>query len=255
MIILSDHEVEINDNARTPAEALEVKTKQGGKFFLPAIAPEAPLSQNGPGRALTFDGTPFKDLLPAQGPFFNALNTLSQAPIARNLPQGIDCVPLNQCNNVYGTKPEHFAQHGIISPIENNCFSDSGNILCVMDVPVVPSPPDLTPPPGSNPVPTPNPTAAPAPLPCTLPGECSSVYGTESSHFTTYGIQDACPVGNMVRCVTPSAATPPALPVTPPTLPVSPPTLPTLPTLPNFPPVLPPTLPEIQSLPAGAELS
>ena len=51
-------------------------------------------------------------------------------PICVNF-AGLQCVPLNECTNVYGTKADHFARLGVVSPIQTNCLADSGTLYCI----------------------------------------------------------------------------------------------------------------------------
>lgn len=47
---------------------------------------------------------------------------------------GLQCIPLNECTNVYGTKADHFARLGVVSPIQTNCLADSGTLYSTVFV-------------------------------------------------------------------------------------------------------------------------
>merc|ERR1719402_974849 len=168
----------------------------------------------------------------------------------------VKCVSASLCrlDDIYGTNPQHFIQYGFISPSQTKCFSDSGNILCVVQAgsggaPAAPQTKPAAPvfPPG--PVPTPPPPSLPAatasaPLPCLPVAGCAVVFGTVGGHFVQFGGQSACPSLDRVRCVTPVAVTqPPIRPTTsPPTRPSTrPPTRPTPPPTPTTRPPAQPT--------------
>ena len=44
---------------------------------------------------------------------------------------GVTCVPVDACQTVYGSRPQHFIQYGYITPSQNNCLSGNGMVLCV----------------------------------------------------------------------------------------------------------------------------
>jgi len=165
----------------------------------------------------------------------------------------VQCVSADLCRpeNIYGTNPQHFLQYGFISPSQTKCFTDSGNILCVVagggsggsGAPAPPAAPafpaaapaPLAAVPTAPAVPAPTFPAAPSastPLPCVAVASCTEPFGTKGAHFAEYGVQTACPSISQVRCVTaqPAQPTQPATrPTAPPTRPTPPPTSPTRP--------------------------
>ena len=44
----------------------------------------------------------------------------------------VNCLPLNMCQNIYGTDPQHFLDFGNISPTQYNCLFGDGVVLCVV---------------------------------------------------------------------------------------------------------------------------
>ena len=53
---------------------------------------------------------------------------------------------MNLCPVIYGTDPQHFVVFGFISPQDNHCLASYGLVLCVVALPISPSPlPTITP--------------------------------------------------------------------------------------------------------------
>jgi len=189
----------------------------------------------------------------------------------------VSCIPADQCRmeDIFGTKEEHFALFGFISPTDTECLASEGKVLCVvpsqplpvpnllvpnlpvpnltvpsLTVPNLPVPSLLNP---SLPVPTlplfpdfpaatdQSPhvhTASHVSLPCTPEGQCAVIFGTKPEHFSFINPQEACS-GDFVRCVEQQVIAP-----TQPTSEAL--TLPTVVALPSLPEV--PVLPEISVL-------
>ena len=61
---------------------------------------------------------------------------------------GVSCKPIAECNNIYGSDPQHFVTFGLIKPEEIGCLSNSHLGLCVDDQTIPTLPP--TPLPNEN---------------------------------------------------------------------------------------------------------
>eukprot|EP00092_Neocalanus_flemingeri_P082907 GFUD01103984.1.p1 GENE.GFUD01103984.1~~GFUD01103984.1.p1 ORF type:complete len:576 (-),score=115.06 GFUD01103984.1:341-2068(-) len=125
--------------------------------------------------------TPGSSQVSAQVPAVPAPITISNTQLE------LSCLPPTSCQEIYGTKVEHF-----------DC-PDVDQVRCAQPS----SPATTTTPRPSSPT-TPSPPTVE--LPCVLPSSCQEVYGILGIHFTEHGTQLPCPGQDDVRCVTLSSS-------------------------------------------------
>ena len=126
------------------------------------------------------------------------------------------CLPIEECQVLYGSDPQHFDAYGFVSPIDKDCSSAEGLALCISSIQNGPQAPTTSPIPAQDTTESletatqsQTPAALPAipetivELPCKPFVDCWALgmeFGSDPRHYEMFGHQNVCPVGQ-IRCV------------------------------------------------------